>query len=185
LKFIVYLLSCVFLLNGCSTSSSELDTAMDLREKMLTGSCSFIADITADYADALYCFRMDCSMDSAGTMTFSVIEPASIEGITGTISADSGKLTFDDAVLAFPILADDRLTPVAAPWIFVKTLRSGYLSGCGKEGEGLRIFVDDSYAENALQLEITMDAEAVPTQADIFWNQQRILSLQIDNFVIL
>ena len=185
MKFVIFLLSCIIVLTGCVTDTSELDAAMELRERMLTSSCSFTAEITADYAEELYHFRMDCSADSAGTLTFTVTEPTSIAGITGQIDATDAKLTFDDMILSFPVLADGRLTPIAGPWILINTLRSGYISACGKEGDGIRILADDSYAENALKLEIITNGENMPTQADIYWNRQRILCLQISNFVIL
>lgn len=185
MKIIACILTVVFLFTGCGRTSSELDAAMELRQKLLTGNCSFTADITADFGDELYCFRMDCNVDSCGNMIFSVVEPASIAGITGTISADDAKLTFDETVLSFPALAGGRLVPVIGPWVFMNTLRSGYLSGCGKEGDGLCILADDSYDDNSLQLNILTDAAAVPYQADIFWNQQRILFLQISNFAFL
>ena len=159
--------------------------ALTLREELLNADgCSFDALITADYGDELYCFQMMCSTDTAGRMTFTVIEPASIAGITGEIRADDAKLTFSETVLSFPPLAGGRLAPVAGPWVFINTLRSGYLTGCGQEGDNLLILADDNYEDNALQLEILTDANMVPLQADIFWNQQRILSIQISDFVI-
>ena len=157
---------------------------MELRQKLLANGCSFTADITADYGDELYCFQMESTVDTAGTMTFTITEPASIADIAGTIHADDAKLSFDGTVLSFPMLADGRLAPVAGPWVFMNTLRSGYISACGKKQEGLLILADDSYSDNALQLEILTDAATIPLRAEIFWNQQRILSIQITDFVI-
>lgn len=185
MKVLPCILVVVLFFCGCGATSSELDSAMELRQKILTASCSFTTEVTADYGDEIYCFRMDCNTDTAGNMTFTVVEPASIAGITGEISTDFARLTFDGTVLSFPPLTEGKLSPVTAPWIFMKTLRSGYLSGCGKDGEGLRIFAADSYDDNALQLSILTDAATIPVQADIFWNQQRILTLQISDFVIL
>ena len=184
MKLICCVLTVILSFTGCGTTSSALDDAMELRQKLLTNCCSFVADITADYGDELYCFQMMCSTDTAGRMTFTVIEPASIAGITGEIRADDAKLTFSETVLSFPPLAGGRLAPVAGPWVFINTLRSGYLTGCGQEGDNLLILADDNYEDNALQLEILTDANMVPLQADIFWNQQRILSIQISDFVI-
>ena len=185
MKLVCCILSVALILSGCAAISDELDLAMELRQKLLVKSCSFTSDITADYGDTLYNFQMQCKTDTAGNMTFTVTSPDTISGITGQISSTDAKLTFEGTVLTFPPLSGGKLAPVMAPWVFINTLRSGYLSGCGKEGEHYLILADDSYEENALQLEILTDNAMIPVQADIFWNQQRILSIQIRDFVIL
>jgi hypothetical protein len=141
--------------------------------------------IIADYGDKLYSFVMACTFDHAGDMQFCVKEPQTIAGITGTIKMDGGFLTFDDQAVAFPLLADEQLTPVTAPWIFMKTLRGGYIRYAGQEGENLRVYIDDSYEEDSLQLDILLDAGQAPLQAEIIWQNRRILSLTIENFTIL
>ena len=184
MKSIILLLSVIILFSGCGCASSEIDAAMELRQRLLLGNCSFTAEITADYGDELYQFQMDCNTDTTGTMSFTVTEPASIAGITGTINAEDANLTFDKTVLSFPPLAGGRLSPVSSPWIFINTLRSGYLSACGKQADNLFILADDSYGDNALHLEILTTTNTIPIQADIFWNQQQIITLNIRNFVI-
>ena len=184
MKRIFCILIAMFLLNGCGTTTSEMDAAIELRQKLLVNSCSFVADITADYGDTLYTFQMQCSVETSGNLTFTVIAPDTIAGITGQINHEDAKLTFDNTVLSFPPLSDGKLAPVMAPWVFMNTLRSGFMSACGKEGEEYLIFADDSYADNALHLEIRADSAMVPVGADIFWNQQRIVSIQISDFMI-
>ena len=157
---------------------------MELRRKLLLNSCTFVAKITADYGEELYNFQMQCSSDTTGTMTFTVTSPDSVSGISGQISSDSAKLTFDGTVLTFPPLAGGKVVPVTAPWIFIHTLRSGFLSACGSDGDNRLILADDSYEENALHLEILTDATMKPLQAEIFWNQQLILSIEISDFVL-
>ena len=118
-------------------------------------------------------------------MTFTVKEPESIAGITGSVSAQGGKLTFDDTALAFDLLAEGQVTPVTAPWLLVKTLRGGYVTSCGMEEEKLRVSIDDSYREDALRLDIWFDNNNVPNHAEILWANRRILSLEITSFEIL
>ena len=109
---------------------------MKLRSRILQASaCVFRMDITADYEDQLHTFSMDCRMDSQGSVTFTVLKPDTIAGITGMLSGDGGGLTFEDTVLHFPMLADGRLSPVSAPWILMKTLRGGnMIAACEEEG---------------------------------------------------
>lgn len=179
------LLLTLLLLTGCSNARAQIDRAMELRARLLAADgCSFTARITADYGDDLHTFGMECVGDSLGSLNFTVTEPESIAGITGIISQEGGRLTFEDTALEFPLLADDQLTPVCAPWIFLKTLRSGYLTSAGEEGELLRLTIDDTYEEDALHLDIWLDAENSPVQADILYDGRRILSLAITDFRI-
>lgn len=162
-----------------------LNQATDMRTALLEGeSCTFQAQITADYADLLYTFQLDCIADQDGTVHFSVSEPSSIFGISGHIKDKNGALTFDDKILAFPLLADGELTPISAPWIFFNTLRSGYLTGCERNGEEIYLYVDDSYEEHPLQLVIQADAELTPKFVEIIWQNRRILSMYINNFTV-
>lgn len=186
MKFAAAVVLIVCLLSGCGTQDDLLDQAMDLRKSILEAqSCSFQAVITADYGDVLYTFQMECSSDSNGNLQFTVTDPATICGITGSISDDGGCLTYEDKVLAFPMLADGELTPVSAPWLFINTLRSGYLNGCSEEDSSLCIYIDDSYEEDPLRLEVYTDQKTIPIRAEIIWQEQRILSLDIRNFTIL
>ena len=183
-KKLSVLLIVLLFLGGCSGKQEELERAMTLRAKLLASECSFDAKITADYGDKLYVFAMACQGDSRGNLAFTVTEPESIAGITGIISQDGGRLTFDDTALAFPLMADDQLTPVSAPWIFLKTLRGGYLTSANTEEELLHLTIDDSYEEDALQLDIWLDGQNLPVQSDILYDGRRILTVQVSNFTL-
>ncbi len=171
-------------LTGCTGKDEEIARAIGLRTELLTASCSFDAQITADYGEEIYSFSVSCQGDSQGNLTFTVVQPESIAGITGVIANDTGRLTFDDAALTFPLLADGQVTPVSAPWLLLKTLRGGYLTAAGMEGELLRLTIDDSYDEDALQLDIWLDGEDCPVQADILYDGRRILAMEVENFQI-
>ena len=111
---------------GCSANSADLDRAMALRGKLQQSEVRFDVDITADYGDKIHTFSMECHADSKGNLKFTVAKPESITGLSGTVTRNDGKLTFDDQVLAFDILADDLISPVSGPWVMMETLRGGY-----------------------------------------------------------
>lgn len=170
---------------GCASRNSMMDRAMAFRQRLLKASgCSFDVELTADYGDKLYTFGLSCEADTDGTVKFTVTAPQAIAGITGQISATGGKLTFDDQALAFELLAQGQLSPVSAPWILLKTLRSGYLTSCGQDGEYLRLTIDDSYEENALHLDIWLGAGDIPVRGEVLWQGRRILSMDVKNFQI-
>ncbi len=175
----------MLLLGGCKGAEAELDRAMALRAKLLASSVSFDAEITADYGSELHTFSLYCEGDSQGNLGFRVTAPETIADITGRIDGGEGKLTFRDTVLAFPLLAEDQLSPVSSPWIFYRTLRSGYLTAAGMEEEFLRLTIDDSYEDDALTLDIWLDETDTPVRAEILYDGRRILTLTIENFQIL
>lgn len=180
---ICFLLVCF--LTGCSGASKEIERGMALRAQLLkAASCSFDTEITADYGDRIYQFSLSCQGDSQGNVTFAVTAPESIAGITGRIDHGAGQLCFDDAALQFDLMADGQVTPVSAPWILLKTLRSGCLTAAGVEGDLLRLTIDDSYEDDALRLDIWLDAENTPVRGEILYDGRRILSLSVTNFVI-
>lgn len=185
MKRIISVLCLLVMLTGCVSAGDSLDRAMALRAKLLSQAISFDAEITADYGDRLYTFSMACQVDAQGKLTFTVQEPISIAGITGSVEAAGGKLTFDGQALSFALMADDQVTPVSAPWLLIRTLRSGYLTSCGEEGGKVRIAIDDSYEEDALHLDIWLDENDLPQRGEILWQGRRILSVSVTNFVFV
>ena len=179
------ILCIVILLSGCKGSGDSLDRAVALRNRILRGNgCSFTAAVTADYGEQIYVFKMDCETDREGNLTFTVKEPATIAGITGNVSGTGGAITFDDKVLAFETIADGLVTPVTAPWLVMKTLRSGYLRDASETEQGFLISIDDSYAEEPLQLRIRTAGD-LPASGEIFWQGRRILTIVVENFSFL
>lgn len=185
MKLAVAVILILTLLCGCGGTDPELQRAMNLRAQLLGHSCSFDAEITADYGDKLYTFSVYCEGDSQGNLGFELRSPDTIAGITGQISKGEGKLTFADTALTFPLLADGQVTPVSAPWLLLKTLQGGYLTSVGTEEAYLRLTINDSYEEDALLLDIWLDGEDKPVRADILYDGRRILSLTVTNFQIL
>ena len=179
------LLTLVLCLCGCS-AESELEQAMVFRNRLLSAEgCSFSARVTADYGDELYEFTMDCRGDRQGNVEFCVTAPESISGITGTMDEAGGALTFDDTALQFDLVAEDALSPVSTPWMFLKTLRSGYIVSACYEQNLLHLSVDDSYAEDALRVDIWLDENRIPLRGEILYDGLRILTLDVADFQFL
>ena len=185
MKRITLLFMIVLMLSGCADNSGQIERPMALRGKIQQKDVSFDVEITADYGDKIHTFAMQCQSDTGGSLKFTVTKPKTIAGLTGTVSKGSGKLTFDEKVLAFDILADELISPVSGPWVLMETLRSGYLTSCSQEGDLLRVSIDDSYAEKALHLDIWLDSEDIPQRCEVFWQGRRLLSMEVKNFTFL
>jgi len=183
---VIALLWVIFLLCGCKANKDPLDDVIVLRNRILeSGGCGFTASVCADYGEKLYEFTMECQTNKAGDLTFTVAEPTTISGIQGVVSNDGGALTFDDKVLAFETIADGQITPVTAPWLLMKTLRSGYIKCCTDSENGFQVMIDDSYAEEAFHLNIWVNESQLPVGGEIFWDGRRILSVKVENFTFL
>ena len=48
----------------------------------------------------------------------------------------------------------------------------------------LHLTIDDSYEEDALQLDIWLDGQNLPVQSDILYDGRRILTVQVSNFTL-
>lgn len=181
LRVLAVICGIVFLFSGCGDYNHISEEGMALREKLSEG-CSFTAHIVADFAETTYSFTMNCTVDKSGELKFEVISPESIAGICGSVSSSGGKLTFDDAVLVFPLLADGELSPVCAPWLCVRTLLSGYMRSSADEGERTRLTIDDSFSGENLQADIWVSKNGFPEYAEFLWNNHKILSVRFENF---
>lgn len=182
-RFAVCLL--LLFLTGCS-ESKEINEGMQLRSRLLQAeNCSFSLCIDAEMDRQMYRFSMDCRADSSGNIDFTVTQPETISGISGKLSAAGGAVTFHDTALDFPLQAEHQLSPVSAPWVLMNTLRSGYITSACREEGSVRLSVDDSFEEDALRLDIWLDADQLPKHADVLENGRRILSLDVSNFVIV
>ena len=186
MKRILPALLILLILFGCDTDTAHMDDALALRNRLLDcSSCEFTATVSADYGSEIYSFKMHCKSTAGGNLTFEVLQPASIAGITGTLSGEGGKLTFDEHALLFSLMAGDRISPVSAPWIMLRALRSGYIRSSGKDGDLTVIHIDDSYESDALQLIFQLNNDEVPLFAEIFYKDTRILTIIVENFTTL
>lgn len=186
MKAAVFMLCVTLLLSGCSGENADMSKALEFRERILESSeCGFRAEIVADYGDAVHTFVMNTSTDSQGSVSFEVISPEPISGITGSIGQNGPSVTFDDIILAFPMFADGLPAPVSAPWIFMKALRSGYISSAVKEAEHWRVTFIDSYDEEPLMLDVWLDEQWIPVQCRIYYDGEDFLALQLEDFRIV
>lgn len=185
MKRIAAVIFALVLLTGCTGKRDELDRAMKLRANLLGClGCSFDVAVTADYGDEIFEFAMSCEADGRGNLSFTVTQPESLAGITGEISSGEGKLTFEDAALQFPLLADDQVTPISGPWILIKTLLGGYLTAANEEEDLLHLTIHDSYEDDALQMEIWLNSENAPVCGEILYDGRRIVTMTVENFRI-
>ena len=67
----------------------------------------------------------------------------------------------------------------------MKALRSGYIEGCGKNGSGYTLLLDDSYEKSPLQMAVQMNEQFLPTSTELLWQGKSILSIVVSDFTFL
>ena len=183
MKRILLSFICIIFLFGCGQTDAAMNQALSLRDKLLHETVSLEARITADYGDVVYTFLLSCVSQPNGEMTFTVLAPESIKDIAGKID-EEGILTFDQVALGLPLLSDGQLSPVSAPWVVLRALRGGYIRSAGKEDGQILVDLQDSYGEDAVTVQLRLEEGLIPKQADLFWQERRILTVEVENFRI-
>lgn len=182
---VAVLMTMLLLLCGCSRNKGEgdLQKAIDFRAALLSApSCSYLAQVTADYGDVSYEFTMQCNGDDE-TTEITVTAPESISGITAEISGEDGTVTFQGMALDFGAMADGSVTPIAAPSVLERCWRSAYIASAGKEDDSLRVQYE--YGDEARQLVADTwfsQEKNIPIYAEICYNENCILKITISDF---
>ena len=175
MKIWAILLSLVMMLSGCD-ADSEIERGMALRSLLLQSEkCTLDAHVMADYGEYSFSFKTKCSMDKNGIVRFEIIEPDSICGICGQVSANQGEILFGDTAVYFPLLSQAQISPVTGPWMVLNTLKSGYLRAACREGDQVRLTMDDLFFEQTYQIDIWLDTDNIPVYSEILSNGSRIL----------
>lgn len=176
----------VSLLFGCSSNNDNYDCALQLRNKLLVSeTCRFDTRIIADYGDSFCTFLLHNEIDNRLNLKFTVLEPDTISGISGTISQDGGGVTFDDKVLLFQLLMDQELTPVCAPWLLYKTLVGGIINAEGSKDGLTQVIYDDVFSSEPYQAYVMFNSLGVPSDCEFVWNGRRFLTIEVSNFEIV
>ena len=167
---------------GCGLSSGSSDNIITLRDKISRGAaCSFTASVSLDYGDYLYNFVAFCETDATNNMRVTVLEPTPIAGISGEIDGRSGKIVFDEQVLAFELLADEQIVPICVPWLLIKALRGGYINSSGATSAQ----IDDTFNGCEFRTEVYFNEMGTPSEVEIVWQGKRIASIIIKDFAFL
>ena len=75
-----------------------------------------------------------------------------------------------------------ELSPVSAPWLFLRTLKKGLVRHVSKTDEGISVSFEDRFRGEDLISEITLSSEGMPVYCELFWSGQRIIALAIQDY---
>lgn len=175
-------LSVLFFLWGCKSQDSHLSGAIEFRSKLVQAQgCAFQAAVTADFETEILRFLLDCDTDAQGNVSFTLLEPETLAGITATVSKGGGKITYDGLSVDFGLLAQESIAPAAAPALILDSWISGYILSAG-ETEGLYVVSYEQEFEGMLLEVESIFKNELPISAEICYNDRRILAVQISEF---
>lgn len=182
-RFAAVLILIGMFLAGCTAQKDTLSPAIGFRASLARGGCSFHAVVQADLGETAVRFAMNCNVTPDGALTLSVTEPETLAGITARVAAQSGKLTYDGMAMDFGLLANGNVIPAAAPAIVADCWLRQYISSAGQEEERYRVTYERGFDEKKLFVDTWFENE-IPICAEVCYNGQRILKLQITDFTL-
>lgn len=181
-RILAILILAALLLSGCGGAENALAPAIEFRAALVqAGGCSFTARVTADDGEAVAEFTLRCVSEDTGAVQFEVVAPETLAGITATVSADGGTITYDGMAMEFGLLANGNVIPVAAPALVLCCWRQEYLAAAGTDEAGYRATYEKDFDEKRLVVD-TWFENGIPIYAEVCYNSRRILKLELSDF---
>ena len=132
------------LLAGCGrleVSEAE-QLALEIRGEYLElERCSASLEITADYGQRVYQFKMDAQVQGEDAV-LTLTAPETVAGLTARWAGEAGTLEYDGVAVETGSLDPEGLDPVSAFPVLLEAARSGYLTACALEEDGAVLRVD-------------------------------------------
>lgn len=88
-------------------------------------NCSVTAEIKCDYGSDVQNFTVDCTWNSSGTSTVTIVEPEELSGITAEFESEHMTLVYDGVSLAAGDMGG--LSPAAFLPCVLDGIRTGYI----------------------------------------------------------
>lgn len=182
-RLFAVLMLCV-LLFGCTSEESVLASAIEFRAALVqAGGCSFCAEIEADFGNHIETFTADCDFSTDGTARLTLLAPETLAGITAAVTDSGGKITYDGMAVDFGMLANGNVIPAAAPALTALCWCREYISAAGWEDDIYRVTYEKDFDEKRLLID-TFFKNDLPICAEVCYNNQRILKLNISDYTL-
>lgn len=186
IKLIPALLLCVCLLTSCKKNDGELQRALDFRTALLGAqSCTFSAEVTADFGDKVYDFALDCvyrPQENSAELT--VTAPETIAGIQATVDGESAQVRFEDVSLQLGTLADGHVAPMRLPRLLGDAWAYGYIETLSNTNEGCLVTYRVGYDDDELLVYTYFDDAMTPLQAEVYRDGSCVLTAKTVNYSI-
>jgi len=184
LKKFCFVILCLLFLTACGKKQEDIrQPALNFRTTVMKhGGCIYEADITADFGDHAYVFTLACDYTPGQQANFTVLQPQSIAGIGGTVSALGDRIVFDGVDLDFGQLANGYVVPLEMPWLLGQCWTEEYIASVGKDGEYTLITYLHGYDDGEVTVETWLDKNGIPVQSDVTYDGRRCVTVCIRDF---
>ena len=176
------------LLTGCGGKGSDgpMDRALSLRGEYLSATgCEARVRVTADYGQRVYTYVVDVTVDGEETV-LTVREPAEVAGITARLRDGKSLLEYDGATLETGPLDQDGLTPLSAVVALFEAARSGFIDGCGLQGESLYILCRDpaEVPGSGREIALWVDGAGKLLRGEVSVDGRRVTQCEFEHFAL-
>ena len=179
------LLALGVMLCACSAEKQADGTqqALEFRQKMLAGDCSFQAEITADFDTYAAQFALSCRHRGGEGTDMTITAPETLSGLCAQVDRSGAKIVFADTQASFGPLRGQKVSPMAAPQQMAQAWETGYIAAAGMEDGALRVTYLCGYDED----EVTVDTwfmDGAPIRAEISCDGELTIAMQVTDFTI-
>ena len=181
-RVVVLMMLLSLLLCGCREKKDDFQRALDFRNGIGSGGCSFVAEVQADYGDKVYQFTLECAYDGQDGF-LKVLSPEAIAGISARVDGGSATMEFDGLSLEYGELANGYVAPLTIPWLLGSTWADDYISSAGEDNDRYLVTYLKGYHDEELTIK-TWFEKNTPVFAEVSYNGQRVLSAAIREFTL-
>lgn len=174
-------------LGGCAASEDgAVQEALDFRTSLLAAdSCTFTADVTADYGQRVGNFTLECAYTpETNGAELTVTSPDSIAGISAAVDGDKANVIFEDVSLELGTLAGGQVAPLQLPQLLGDAWTYGYVDSQSEEGDGILVTYRSGYDDEELLVFTRFDSSMTPIQAEVYCDGICVLTAALADYQV-
>lgn len=184
-KLLALMTALILTLCGCSGGQTLEEKADEIQsEYSAWESLSITADITADYGDRVYDFKVKYT-GNATEGTIEVLEPELIAGLTAKVSEDGNALIYDGAELSLGDLTASGISPMESIPLMIGQWSKGYIQNVVMDTlDGKDTFAITFTISEKEYLITWFEADSnLPIKAEVYFDNSMVLCCEFENIV--
>lgn len=170
---------------SCSAGKTAEKKAMEIQQEYAAWeSLAITADVTADYGDRVYEFKLRYTGNNTDGVV-EVMSPEEIAGLTATLSPESKSLCYDGAELSLGELTADGLSPMECLPLMIDQWSNGHIERVDSETIDGTDTLAVSFTVSEDEYLITwFEADTnLPVRAEIYYDGSMVICCEFENIV--
>lgn len=143
------------------------------------------ADITADYGDKVFEFKITCTKTEDETAV-EIKEPETLRGIRAVSTDESYELQYDGTVMTTGTMTQNGLSPSNALLFLLEQWQTGFVTGAVREryGEIYTIAAETKVSDSISQRTWFDEEKLLPVRSEIWENGTAVIICEFDNVIL-